>query len=190
MRARSQRERSVGLSLKERTAAYREAMELHHGWEVELECSACGHCGLPEYKGWTPRYSISFGTTPTVFADLGCPACGRDLKPEAGDKLVEMFSQVEIPRANRRLLMGYFLLTTALVAASAVIYAVTGSAYSAIPLFFLIPMLALIPVFNRKIASLRQDCACGAPDFIFMGLLGRSYCLRCASCGRLLRLRD
>jgi hypothetical protein len=31
---------------------------------------------------------------------------------------------------------------------------------------------------------------CGEPDYVFLGMLGRSYCYRCSSCGRLLRLRD
>ena len=178
------------MKLKERAADYRKAMELNHGWEVELECTACGYRGLPDYKGWTPGYPMSFGSTPTIFADLECPACGRDLETEAGAKLGELFSPVEIPRANRRLLALFILLSAALVAASTVILVLTGNALGVIPLFFLIPMLAFIPVFNRRIAALRQRCDCGDPDYVFMGMLGRAYCFRCSSCGKLLKLRD
>jgi predicted RNA-binding Zn-ribbon protein involved in translation (DUF1610 family) len=178
------------MSLRERAEEYRQAMELKHGWGVELECTACGHSGPPEYKGWTPRYPTSFGSTPTIFADLECPSCGRSLEAEAGEKLVEMFSDVDIPSANRRLLVALTLCMVGLAAAAAILLAVTGSLWGAAPLFLLIPMLALIPVFNRRIASLRQDCDCGNPDYVFMGMLGRTYCFRCASCGRLLRLRD
>jgi hypothetical protein len=47
-----------------------------------------------------------------------------------------------------------------------------------------------IMIFNYQIASLRRQCACGRPDYRFLGMLGRSYCYRCDSCGRLLRIRD
>jgi hypothetical protein len=43
---------------------------------------------------------------------------------------------------------------------------------------------------NYRIASIRQQCPCGKPDYLFMGLLGKSYCYRCTSCGTRLRLRD
>ncbi|MEW6555699.1 MAG: hypothetical protein AB1384_15630 [Actinomycetota bacterium] len=79
------------------------------------------------------------------------------------------------------------------MAASAIIIAVTGNMWDIAPLFFLIPLLVLIPLLDRGTATLRQSCDCGSPDYIFMGMLGRSYCFRCfrcASCGRLLRLRD
>ncbi len=179
-----------GLKFKEKVSEYRQDMEHKHGWEVELECPACGYGGLPRYKGWAPRYPVAFGTTPTIFAQLECPSCGRDLEPEAGAKLVELFSQVDIPRANRRLLMVFALAAAVLVAASALVFAFTRSVLGIIPLLLLTPMLASIPIFNRKIASLRQRCDCGEPDYIFMGMLGRSYCFRCSNCGRLLRLRD
>jgi hypothetical protein len=44
--------------------------------------------------------------------------------------------------------------------------------------------------FNYQIASIRCWCECGRPGYKFMGLLGRSYCYRCSSCGRRLRLKD
>jgi hypothetical protein len=44
--------------------------------------------------------------------------------------------------------------------------------------------------FNSQVHSIRHRCECGRPDYVFMGLLGRSYCYRCSTCGRILRLRD
>jgi hypothetical protein len=44
--------------------------------------------------------------------------------------------------------------------------------------------------FNWQVHGIRHRCECGNPDYLFMGLLGRSYCYRCSSCGKLLRLRD
>ena len=59
-------------------------------------------------------------------------------------------------------------------------------------------LLALLALFsgpavmwcNYRIHSIRHECECGKPDYLFMGLLGRSSCHRCSSCGKLLRLRD
>jgi hypothetical protein len=46
-----------------------------------------------------------------------------------------------------------------------------------------------IRTFNRRVYGLKAQCACGQPAYHFMGLLGRTDCYRCATCGRLLRLR-
>ena len=65
-----------------------------------------------------------------------------------------------------------------------------GGILTRTPLLFL-PLLApTIMWFNWQIASIRCRCECGKPAYKFMGMLGRSYCYRCSSCGRLLRLRD
>ena len=44
--------------------------------------------------------------------------------------------------------------------------------------------------FRWRIRRLRSACPCGTPRNRFMGMLGRTYCLRCSNCGRLLRFRD
>jgi hypothetical protein len=58
--------------------------------------------------------------------------------------------------------------------------------------------LMLLPVFvaplalwfNWRDASLRSRCQCGKPEYELLGLLGRSYCYRCRSCGQPLLFRD
>ncbi len=44
--------------------------------------------------------------------------------------------------------------------------------------------------FNWQIHGARHRCECGQPAYVFMGLLERSYCYRCSTCGKLLRVRD
>jgi len=178
------------VKFKERLAGYRQSMEHKHGWGVELDCPACGYRGVPVYRGWSPGYAMGFGNKPTIYAILECPRCARDLEPEASSRLVELFSDVSIPRANRRLLACFFLVSALLVVAAILIFALTRSILGIMPLLFLAPMLALIPVFNRRVAAIRQSCECGSPYYIFMGMLGRAYCFRCSNCGRLLKLRD
>lgn len=178
------------MKLKERIAEHRQALEHKHGWEVELECPGCGYRGLPIYTGWKPKYSMAFGTTPTIYACLECPTCGRDLEPEAASKLVKLFAEVKVPKANRRILAVFFLVSAILVLISALLFIFADIVPGLIPLLFIIPLLALIPVMNKRIASIRTNCTCGDPDYIFMGMVGRAYCFRCSNCGSLLKLRD
>lgn len=178
------------MSLKGRLAEYRKTLEHEHGWEVELNCTTCGYSGLPTYEGWQPGYSMSFGTTPTVFARLECPACGRDLEPEAGAALVELFSQEKIPKANRSILVALVVITSVMALASILLFVFTSGLWGLIPLVLITPVFLLIPVLNYRVASLRKRCDCGDPHYIFMGMLGRAYCYRCSNCGRLLKLRD
>jgi hypothetical protein len=178
------------MSLWERMKDYRQSLEHKHGWKVELECPECGFHGVPEYCGWTPIYTMSLGKTPTIYAILRCPVCGRDLKPEAASKLVELFSDVGIPRANRRALAGFLLFTAGMVIVAILLSVFCGGLWWITPLILLTPLGILIPIFNKRIASMRTVCACGSPDYIFMGMLARTYCFRCSNCGRLLRLRD
>ena len=95
---------------------YREAVEHKHGWEADLTCGGCGHRGRPEYSGWTPGARVGFGDRPAIYAKLSCGSCGRSLEQEAGEELVRLFRDVEVPPANRRvlwefvgLLVGYAL---------------------------------------------------------------------------------
>ena len=56
---------------------------------------------MPLYQGWKPAGAIHFGDKPTIFANLNCPQCGADLKEAAGKKLVELFTDVAVPKAYR-----------------------------------------------------------------------------------------
>jgi hypothetical protein len=175
---------------------YREALEHKHGWDVELECGGCGLRGIPEFRGWKPSPSMRFGDSATIYADLACTGCGRGLKEEAGAELTHLFSGMTVPPRNRRLLVHFILIVVGipLILAAIVYYGIsvgwwTSSAFLA---FTALPVLFFpaIMTMNYRIASIRRECPCGAPAYVFMGMLGRSYCYRCSSCGRRLRLRD
>lgn len=170
---------------------YRETMRLHHGWEVELDCPGCGYYGLPEFHGWEPRYTLSFGLKPTIFARLSCRGCGRDLRDSAESKLVELFSKVRLPSRNRRMLAAFTaVLILSASAALAVPLVFGGPSTYLFPAFFMCVFFPLILLMNFKVSSIHNRCECGGADYLFMGMLGSSYCLRCSNCGRLLRLRD
>jgi hypothetical protein len=175
---------------------YRERMQHQHGWEVELRCPRCGTIAVPVFRSWTPSAAMNFGNTPTIYADLDCARCGASLRDAAGGKLVELFTDVPIPLGNRRLLAGFL---ASVVRAPLFLLALTilgvGAGWGAFRHRADVPLLALLlgPTlmwFNWQIASLRSRCACGDPAYKFMGMLGRSYCYRCSTCGRRLRLRD
>ncbi len=175
---------------------YRQGVQHEHGWQVELHCSQCGHSAVPNYKGWIPNNSVAFGNQATIFAQLFCTNCGKNLASEAAARLAAMFVGVAMPRANRRLLLKFVVTLLAVpLALLAVVFAGvqwqwwSGEAYAAVAL----SCVAIGPLtmwFNFRVASLRSRCSCGKPRYLFMGLLGRSYCYRCGTCANLLRLRD
>ena len=170
-------------------AKYRSAVQHEHGWEVELACPKCGHTALPRYEGWKPNTSINFGNTPTMFALVACSECGHDLREVAGEQLAAMFSDVAVPKVNRRL-MASFVVAVVLIVALPIIAQFVFRPSFHVASFGAILVVPLILVFNYRVASIRKRCPCGAPKYVFMGMLGRSYCHRCSTCGRLLRLRD
>ncbi len=165
---------------------------LDHGWDVPVTCATCGDRNVPEFKGWTPSQAIRVGKSPTVYADLACTQCGANVKKEAGVELVSLFENQPIDPRNKRIL--------SLFLGGILFWLVTGMGLFGImrtPLFgfFVVslPMMALVPVMmgmNAKIQGLRRTCPCGTPAYKFMGMLGRSYCFRCSTCGRLMRLKD
>jgi hypothetical protein len=174
-------------------ATFRSNYDLKHGWDVELQCPKCGAVAVPEFTGWTPTHAIGLGDKPVIYANLKCTRCSRDLRLAAGEKLVELFSKISIPRQNKRLivtLIAYTLVIVSGMIASEFMF----PGWQRWTWLLLAPLIALIhPLamwFNHRIASIRKQCECGAPDYQFMGMLGRSYCHRCSSCGKLLRLRD
>ncbi len=170
-------------------AKYRSAVQNDHGWEVELTCPSCGHTALPRYDGWTPDTSINFGSTPTMFALIACSKCAHDLRDVAGKQLVAMFSDMAVSKLNKRLI-AYFVVGVVLVVALPIIVQFAFKPKFHVASFGAILFVPLIFVFNYRVVSMRKRCTCGAPKYIFMGLLGRSYCYRCSNCARLLRLRD
>ncbi len=168
-----------------------------HGWEVELQCPACGLVAMPVYNGWTPGHSLKLGNRPTIYANLNCRACGADLKEAAGAKLVELFAEVRTPSRNRRLIATFIvggLLFEAFLMAAVSYFDSRRGLWSLVSTFLLTGQMILLFPFiiwlNSRIALIRHQCECGKPAYKFMGLLGRSGCYRCSSCARLLRTRD
>lgn len=160
-----------------------------NGWGVALTCQQCGFEGNPVFLGWTPSRAIHFGNTATIFANLSCPQCSANLRNAAALKLPELFAGIPIPKANKRI-TAYFLLGIGVLLSVRfwLLRVYPGSQWPNA-----IPFLALGPViltFTWSVHKLRHRCACGTPNYLFMGLLGRSYCYRCSTCGNLLRLRD
>ena len=167
-----------------------------HGWDTELTCSQCKYEGKPRYEGWMPNRDINTGGLPTIFVKIACPKCGRRLTGEAGRKLVELFNDVSLPEKNRTIIKqfiaGLIIVPFALAAllfvgAQAGWWGYSAFAILAASALFVQPLIMLM---NYRIAMLRSRCDCGRPSYLFMGMLGRTYCYRCSTCGRLLRLRD
>ena len=175
---------------------YHSVVRNTHGWNVELSCTQCAQSGQPRYEGWSPDLSVNVSGHPTIYAKLACPKCGRRLTEEAGRKLVELFKDVAIPEQNRKIIKAFIagLIIVPFMFATLLFVGVQFGwwGYSAFAILALSAALIqpLVMRMNYRIGRLRSRCACGQPDYIFMGLLGRTYCYRCSSCGRLLRLRD
>lgn len=174
----------------------RGALEHEHGWEVPVACPVCGHETRPVYEGWTPSRAIRFGKRATIFARIRCEKCNSDLREAAGQALIHMFSEQPIPQSNQRLLRGYvaFAIVAILICVGGIAW--IGLAPPGNRLFLaiiMVPMVLLRPLgtaLNYAVAAHRRHCDCGEPAWKFMGLLGRTYCYRCSTCGRLLCLRD
>jgi hypothetical protein len=175
---------------------YRDALPHDHGWELPLECPRCATLAVPEFPGWTPAPSVKPGNAATIYANLRCPHCDADLKETAGRALVELFSGVEIPESNRRLLrwyVSYTISSTLLLAGGAALALWAGRNPGPLLPLLIIPVALVRPFgqwLNYTVAAHRLNCSCDKPAYKFMGLLGRTYCNRCSTCGNLLRLRD
>lgn len=174
----------------------RGSLEHQHGWETPVVCSVCGHCGVPDYDGWSPSRAIRLGSRATIYARLQCTKCHSDLKPAAGESLVELFTEQPIPESNQRLLRGYvgYAILASLFSVGCIVWFALAQPGNRLYFFIaMAPLMLLRPIgmgLNYAVAAHRRHCECGAPAWKFMGLLGRTYCYRCTTCGRLLRLRD
>lgn len=181
---------------RELITKYGERMQHQHAWEVELNCPACGVTAVPVFHGWTPSYAINVGNTPTIYANLTCPRCGADLRGTAGKKLVERFADESIPPRNRQVLIRFLAISLGIpLLATAGLFIGVWAGWWGYGAFVILTPLCLVSLpfirwLNWQVASLRYQCECGQPAYKFMGMLGRSYCYRCSTCGRLLRLRD
>lgn len=175
---------------------YRQALEQRHDWHLELECPSCRRIGLPQRDGWSETLAVNWGDNPTIFMKLTCTACGRDLRETAGQRLREEFGGIQITKRNRLMIRLFllFILGVPILAAAVMGAGVALELWGADVFLYLVVFAFLsapgIMMFNYQIASLRRQCACGTPDYRFLGMLGRSYCYACATCGRLLRIRD
>ena len=191
---------------------YKERVDLKYGWEVELECPRCSHDGLPKYcDGWTPKPGKVlnyYGNTHMICANVACAECGHDLKERAGEKLKEVFKDVpkttfkDVPKATVGALGVVMAIPLLLLPFVVAVLATTGAIEGWLADWlldwigwwfwpsFLVCMLiyAIIAlILNYMTQPLWYACECGKPRFLFMGILGHSYCFRCSSCARLLR---
>jgi MFS family permease len=177
---------------------YKERVDFKHGWEVELQCPQCGHDGLPKCgDGRTPKpaeYAKNTGETPMICADVTCSQCGHDLKERAGEKLTELFK--DVPKTTIGFLgvvLAILIILPVLPFILAVLIefgAVGGWLANWFGWWFWPSLFApavIIPFCIYMMHPLIYACECGNPRFLFMGMLGRSYCFRCSSCSRLLR---
>jgi ribosomal protein S27E len=177
-------------------AKYQERVQHQHGWEVELQCPECNHVAVPKYDGWTASKAIKLGDTPTIYANLTCSDCGRDLKEAAGGKLKELFKDVAIPVRNKGLLYKFLFVVIGLpLILMGFLWAGVVADWWGYGAFGWLGLIAFITTpaifyFNYNIHAIRFVCECGNPRYLSMGLLGRSYCYRCSSCAKCLRLRD
>jgi hypothetical protein len=102
-------------------------------------------------------------------------------------KLVALFAEEATPAKFKQMVL-LFIVVLAGIPALLLVLPRSWWTYAMIPYFLLLqPMIFL---FNWQVQSPGFRCDCGEPAYKFMGLLGRSYCYRCSSCARLLRLRD
>jgi hypothetical protein len=129
---------------------YRETLRHEHGWEVELTCPQCGHTGLPRYEGWKPNLAGGFGKTPTIFANLACTKCGRDLRRAAGEQLVATFSRIAVPKGNKRLLV-WFVIAVLLIVSLPIVAQFTLRPGFHVASFGVILVLPLIIAVNYRV---------------------------------------
>ena len=173
---------------------YKEQVRHQHGWEVELQCPECSHEGLPMYNGWTPSSAVNSGNTPMIYVDLTCSECGHELKSVAGTKLTELFTDVSIPARNKGLIYAFIVSVGLPLVFAGLIWAGASAGWWGRDFLWLalLPILfsPLIFFWSNFVASISWTCECGKPSYLLMGMLGRSYCYRCSSCGTLLRMRD
>ena len=163
------------------------------GWDVPLRYPRCGVEAEPACNGWAPNHAVHFGKMPTVIVNVSCAGCRADLRAAAADKLVELFGDVAINSTNRWLIAIfaiYFLLMLPLLLWTVMRFPVARGLEAMIGVGHVLLIHPIIRWFNNRVAALRHSCACGKPHYKFMGMLGRSYCYRCSTCGQLLRLRD
>ena len=174
---------------------YKERVNLKHGWEVELKCPSCAHDGLPKCCDWrTPKpteYAKNTGETPVIGAEVTCSECDHDLKERAGEKLTELFK--DVPKTTIGLLgvILAILIFSPIIVLIVLFVGMSAGWWGDWVGWWIYPAMALgvaiTPIFIYMIRPIQFTCECGNPRFLFMGMLGRSYCFRCSSCARLLR---
>ena len=175
---------------------YNAAVRHTHGWNLELTCPHCGHRGLPRYEGWMPDIAENAGDRPTIYAKVACTRCNGRLHDEAGRKVAELFPEVQVPEQNAAILKAFILglfIVPSLFAGMLFLGVQMGWwRYSAFAILALSAVFIqpLVMRMRYQIALLRSRCDCGQPNYVFLGLLGRTSCYCCSTCGRLLRLRD
>ncbi len=165
-------------------------------WQVELICSQCGKSAIPVFNGWRKEYTLKIGNTPVIYADLTCPECGRELKDEAGRKLIELFKDMPLAPKKSPSVARFLII---LVGVAVVLY--LGGYFGSLagfwegqsylgPVFIWLLLFPVYHVYRARFAPIHLECTCGEPSFVIMGKLGGTFCYSCMNCGRMLRVRD
>lgn len=175
---------------------YKQVISQPHGWNVEIACDRCKSTVMPRYEGWSLSMAHNAVDGAAVYAKLACPVCGHRLINEAGSTLVKLFNAVPIPEQNLRIVKEFVvaLVLVPVFFAFVLFIGVQMDWWGNNAFALLVLSAVLIPLLvmrrNYRIAMLRTGCACGNPQYLFMGQLNGTYCYRCSSCGGLKRLRD
>jgi len=175
---------------------YRNAVRQRYGWNVTLTCMKCASTNMPRYEGASPNNEMNAGDDVIIYARLACPQCKKRLIDEAGNKLVELFRDVSIPEKNARIIRDFIasLIMVPLTLAFTLFIGMRMGWWGNNAFALLVASSGLIPLLvmlmRYRVALLRSRCSCGKPDYVIMGLLNNIACYHCASCGKLLPLRD
>lgn len=163
-----------------------------------MTCGRCKYHGKPRYEGWSPNLTTELGSNVTIYAKVACPECGRRLTEEAGSKFVALFKDVAVSGRNRKILRSFIanLILVPAVLAFLLFFGMQmgwwgwglGTVWILMASVVSIPLLVYVK--NNQVAGLALQCGCGDPHPVYMGLLEDSFCYRCFSCGRLLKLRE
>ncbi len=168
-----------------------------YGWDVDLSCSQCKYVGQPRYEGWSPSLTTNTANA-TIYAKVACSKCGRRLTDEAGRKLVDLFTDVEISSENRKIISS-FITRLILVPAGLAFILFFGMqmdwwTWGLGSIWILLASIVAIPLLlyhkNSRITVLLDSCECGKPNYVYMGSFDDTQCFRCFSCGRLMKLRE
>lgn len=175
---------------------YNKKVLIKHGWDAQLTCSRCKYRGKPEIKSSIRNKIAKHKNNPQIHTILYCTKCGKDLKEEAECEIVKLFSEEKIPDTTKKMIawskIYSIILSLILLIYIYFLFFEDFRIVYMLPVFFIISTVFVVinKYFKHKFYLIHSTCDCGAPNYIFMGTVGKSCCFRCKSCRRLLRTRN